>query len=413
MGFRNRKHAKIFILLALSVLAGCASKKSTPDTDGSNPFPVASKTAHAKPIWKQTLRATLSHLHSSRTGKRILISTSSDASRGKKSNLLRLVSSENNRFKVLWTKTLSQSVKSQSLSSDGKIVAVNTYDAILHVYDAGGRQLWQREHLGKPAVLTQQQKVLLFNDDDSEPETSFLSYDFSGKLLGEAKIPKLMEEKRESLDMYLSKDENFALVTFTKRGLAVFDTNGVLLWRGEAESEPISVSFDEKNSGRFYVLSGEKGSRYLTAYQRTEGSETLSYQKIWSQSLAKPFDTIKALSDSILAYGNAESGQYFSGFSTNDGVRTWEHSFSDGLNFSAHVFERASKGFFTVVADTGDKENLLHVLGISPKGEVLFETPVLSDDGIYSYSVSDQGNSVTVASGFAGQAVIQNFSIHF
>src|SRR4051812_49389858 len=226
----KQMRARLFLILgAFSLTAGCASShRSTEPVPAAGALPnepvaMAADTLSSCKAWELSLHAHISHISAAQNGTRLLISTSSE----KQYEAMIRFTDKNGR--VLWMKGFSQPVKAQAIAHDASVLAVNTYDGLLQAFNSKGKKLWQKEHLGRPVVLTKSKRVLLLNDDDSEPTTAFISYDFSGKLKAQVEMASSNGKKREPLDAFVADDESAVAVTTTDNSLLLYTPDGKLL----------------------------------------------------------------------------------------------------------------------------------------------------------------------------------------
>lgn len=403
----SRKVAELAIVMLLAGLSSsCASANKVSESPDrfsmkqlpDDPLTHGTSTHDACLRWKLPLRAHLSHISASRNGSCLLVSTSADHGR---EGRLRVI---NAAGKTLWIKDLSQPVKAQSLASDGNLAAINTYDGKLAAYDLkNGKRLWERDHLGKPVVLPHSKRVVLLNDDDSEPRTAFTTYDYGGKLLA------TVSTESEPLDMAVSEDERIVAVVTANKNLLVYDILGKPLSKAKLTGDAVAIKIGRGTAPLIYVLSSREQNRLfqaLSAYKLDANASKL--ELAWSMPLDRKYEAVREAAGTIFLYGNTHFGQALAAFNGSSGTELWHRSYSAPANYSSLVFdENEPNSLVSLAIDEGMPAGVLHLLGVNPDGNVSWDATVVASSGLYSYAYAPQAQAVIAGAGEPGDGLIE------
>jgi outer membrane protein assembly factor BamB len=380
----------------------------------NNPVPPATNHLSACRTWKLSMHSHISHVSTTPNGERVLISTSGEGKSPKTKAAKKKAKSENRvapqqakirwvtkQGKVLWTHPLEQPVKSQAVGSN--LIAVNTYDGLLKIYDFSGKKLWEKEHLGRPVFLSDKKALVLLNDDDSEPETAFFTYDFTGRAL--AKISRAVDQKGEPVDMFVANDEAAVIVTSTDNSVVIYGLEGRPLARTNTKTPPVAVAAVVSPELQYYVLT----NKALTGYN--------SKGRQWSVDLQEKYETIRLEGNQIFAYGNSRNGQSLSAFSTKDGQNLWTHSYSNPANYSSLVYSGVlgGKPVVSMAFDNAKEPGVINILGVDASGKSIWDASIEASDGIYSYAVAMDAKkdsaTVIVGAGEPSDGVVSAFVV--
>jgi len=411
-------HSKLRLLgISLTLLGlvvpACSSKKTLPGQLSTHPRlrpmpdePVikSSETLAACPRWNRNLLAHLSHLSISDNGKRILVSTSAEP--GKAEASLRFL---NEHGKLLWRKDLKQPVKSQALASDGKLIATSTYDYKLRVYTAEGRLLWEKEHLGKPAFLMKHDRVILLNDDDSEPKIGFFSYDLKGNLKAKVTI-ETQATHSEPVDMIVSTDQSAVGVLMSTNEVLVYDLDGKLIWKTQLEHEAISIGVHSAPEHDIFALIREhKHSQDADQSLLRLGKNSTRVVRSIDDRI---YDSLQLGTTAIFLYGNSIRGQTVAAHGLSDLSPLWKNSFSSAANYPSQIFA-FTQPQETMIAALEDPKSAgrMKVMGIKQQGSAAWEADIEANDGIFSYAPAATGNAVVIGAGAPGKGTIEYFSL--
>ncbi|MBI3556514.1 MAG: PQQ-binding-like beta-propeller repeat protein [Deltaproteobacteria bacterium] len=395
------------IVGAFLAAAGCASVAgSAPAQEQLPNQPVLRSEAPQQLCskWKLGLHSHLSHISAARDGHRILIATSA----GKKSEgELRFV---NGSGKILWSKNLDQPVKAQAISADGNFLAVNTYDGKLLALDGrSGKKLWEHEHLGRPVVFSRTRRVILLNDDDSEPRTAFTSYDFKGKLLA------TVTTTHEPLDMDTPEDESYVAITTTDKSVFAYEPAGKLLWHGKLPGDAVSIETTGGKDPRIYVISVQAKSKVaqaLTAFApgTSQGSELVA---LWTVALDRKYEAVRSSGGALFLYGNTHVGQALAAYHAATGAEIWRRSYAIPANYSSLVFsaEADRNSFMTAALDEGVPAGTLHVMAVDKTGAARWDAPISASSGLYSYAFAENAPALVIGAGEPGDGLVEYFDI--
>lgn len=363
------------------------------------PIPKSDQKYSACPLWDLGLHAHLSHVSASANANRILVSTSADA---KKEGRLRLL---NEKGKVLWIRDLKQPVKAQAISQNGALIAINTYDGKLSVYDISGKKLWEKDHLGRPVIFPKSNRILVFNDDDSEPKTAFATYDYSGRLIA------TITSKAEPIDIDASSDESFVAVAATNRSLYIISPEGKLLSRGTLNGDAVSIkTVDDPHPAVIALTVDSKNShkQSLTYYEAKNDGRNFAVK--WSTELDGRYETVRVTQDLVFLYGNGRTGQALAGHHLKDGSKSWTRSYPYPASYSSLVFTPSAKdSYLTVALDEASPAGVLHVMGVDENGSASWDAPVSASSGLYSYAATEE--AVVVGAGEPGDGRVQKFRL--
>lgn len=378
----------------------CSTSRVSKSRWPNEPIPLAAKAGFACKVWSRALPSHISHISLSADGTHLYVSTSAEP--GKTMAALRLYGPTG---KQRWFRKQPQPVKSQDISDDGAFIAINTYDGKLRLLDASGRALWEREHMGRPVVLSAAKRILLFNDDDSEAGMAFVSYDLKGRETGRVVIAHDDLENAEPLDMYLSTDESGVAVAMAGEGVAFYDLDGQLLAKGHLPGRTVSIASLGKPEPRLFAISTDDG-----------GDQTLTlllakpnggFEKKWSVDLARRYETLRLVGETLVLYGNTEQGQAVSGFSALTGERLWQRAYSSPATYPSLVF--GTHEYTTLLLDTNSTLGSLDLLAIDNTGSAIWRGSVAAPNGVFSYSFAPLRSIIAIGAGEPGRGIIHYY----
>ena len=388
-----------FALLALT-LTSCSSQRLSKTQWPTEPVPVAENARLACKAWSHALPSHISHLSLSADSQRLYVSTSAEP--GKTLAALRLYGANG---KMRWFRKLPQPVKAQDVSSDGALIAVNNYDGKLRVFDASGNLQWEREHMGKPIVLSKAKRVLLFNDDDSESDMAFVSYDFKGQETGRVTVAKNESKQAEPLDMYSAIDESGVAVAMADQSVAFYDIDGKLLASGKLPGRTVSIVTQGLPKPRLFAISTEEGGdQTLTSLVATPQG---NFEKKWERALERRHETIRLNGDTLVLYGNTQQGQALSGFHAATGERLWQRSYPTPATYPSLIF--GTESYSTVLFDAGTAAGELELLAVGNTGSAVWRGSVEATSGVFSYAFAPQGPAIAVGAGEPGRGAVHYY----
>lgn len=381
-------------LLLLS-LTGCSTSPSALQISKDG-VPAAPSQNKACVIWTRQLFAHISHTSITPDGRLTLVSTSAE----KRTQAgLRLFNSQG---KLLWFRPLPQPARAQAISADGAIIATSTYDGRLRAFSRNGNKLWEAEHLGRPVIFAKSKRVLLFNDDDSEPKMAFIVFDYKGRKISTVTFKNAGDE--EPLDMFVSDDESSILVTTSSNNLIVYDVTGKQLQKSKMPGSSISIAATGGAQPRIYALTSngsDRRSQRLTAFEPDSGE---SLQATWSESVGSGFEVAKLVNDQIILYGNLHGKQSISGFSIKDGDEAWKRSYPTPAAYTSLVF--ASESYATIALDEGHPAGTLRIAGINNSGNATWNAHIKASHGIFSFGLAAKRQGLVVGAGQPGNGTV-------
>lgn len=350
--------------------------------------------------WRLPLHAHLSHISSTPDGRSLIVSTSADH---KHEGRLRYVRGSSG--KVKWLINLKQPVRQQTIAASGDLLAVNTYDGKLSLYNSAGKKLWEHDHLGRPVIFPKTRHVVLLNDDDSEPKVAFTTYDFSGKRVA------VVAADHEPLDMDTPENESFVALATTDRQLSVYTPLGKLLARASLPGDSISLKV---TADRIFALTSQPSSKVkqsLTAYALNAKRNAL--EELWSRKLDRKYEAVRVSGEFVFLYGNTYLGQALAAHHAKDGGVAWKRSYSNPASYSSMVYasSNSSEPFMTAAVDEVTPAGVLHVMAINGSGEALWDAAVAASNGIYSYAFAEAAPAVAVGAGEPGDGTVIYYRI--
>lgn len=375
--------------------------------------------------WERNLAANLSNLSVSEDGSKYLVSTS--ANKGRPKGFEARVQVISNTGSLSWAQWVKQPVRGQSLSSKGDLASFSTYEDKVYLFNSKGKKVWERQHLGFPNILDQIQNVLIFNDDDSDPDVAFTNYDFSGKLVSQARI----NIGREPVDMNYNlnpKDQSVSVALALSgrdkelEKWVVYNEKSKLISKGTLSGEPASIAIYQ-NSKLFILYSDSIDP----TVQRVASISIQDGKILWEVELDRHYEVLRLVEGDaedksfLFLYGNQTRGQALLGLDLKDGTDLFKYSYNSASTYSSPVYAIKNKnnypGFSAVLVDKANAENAppvgtLTLIGIKRDGTSLFEIPVYAPDGIYSYTVNFSNNpEVLMGVGEPGNSTIVQYDL--
>ncbi len=351
--------------------------------------------------WEKNLAANLSYIQVSKDGSKYLVSSS--ANRGRPKGIEARIQLISRTGAPLWAQWMRQPIRGQSLSQKGDLVSASNYEDKVFLYNSRGGKIWEKPHLGMPLVLEASKNIVIFNDDDSDPEIAFTTYDYAGKQVAQAKVAK----GREPVDLAYFTNEadgkTYLAIALSGRNQdddkwMVMAQNQELYSKGTLKGEPVSVALYEAT--KLFILYSDPID---PSEQRLAAIALPSGKKIWDVELDRHFEVLKVVKGEkeansfLLLYGNSTRGQAISAFELENGDLIWKHSYNSASTYSSpvQVFEdnAALRSFAAILVDKTNAENAppagtLFLIGINREGKTSFEIPINAPDGIYSYSMN-------------------------
>ncbi|GEM_PF-1831969 len=367
---------KIIFLFLLFANFACSSIDANLPVDRSNPIRVDDLSFTPCAKWNFSVPGQISNLSISESGKAILLSSSGEKNANGKIRLL------DHMGKVLWSRTLKQPVKSQSISKDGRFIAISNYSDHLQFYTANGQLKWEANHFGKPVFIENDRdnkpKIVLINDDDSQPGHSHFVYDFKGKLLFDDTVERILKNadyptNLEMSDAYVDRKTGKISLFFTGGIMIVVDSLGTILhkWRLPEPISAVTVSED----GLYYALT----SNLLFAL----GSGSSDW--LWKSRLPSHGDALAVVGDKIVVHANAQNEQWVAAYEKNTGKPEWFYSNNEpALVTPPFQTQRdVAIGFFDM-----RNNGRIQFFGLNQKGKALWAKNLFAPNGIFSMAAA-------------------------
>lgn len=392
-----------FLLFIALITTACGSARPASDAaSGTEARAVPRAERRASGLWTRQIGAHISHVSATPDGRFLLVSTSGER---KPDAGLRLFNASGKR---LWFHGLPQPVRAQAMAADGSIVVTSGYDGKLRAFGKTGRQLWEHEYLGRPAVFSKSRAIVLFNDDDAEPKTAFVSYDFKGRRLGSVAFAADSDE--EPLDMFAADDESFVLVSTTSNGLGSYRVDGTRLWQVSLPGNSIAAAGTTLPRARAYVLTSDgsdKRSQLLSALDSASG------KKLWTRSIGPGFELLQIVrqgsAERVVLYGNTREGQLVAGFETDDGKPLWRYSYPNNASYSSLLLSSGS--YVTVALDEGRPAGQLRLVSIDGNGKAIRDAAVEASHGLFSFASAPKRGALFVGAGDPGHGSVSFFGV--
>ncbi len=430
MGPISQAKLFIFVLIFVAMINSCShgTKKTTGTVQFLPQYPYEPVKPVDAPlnfckVWEKNLTANLSYLSVSEDGSKYLVSTS--ANKGRPKGVEAKISVISKDGKLIWSQWSKQPIRGQSISKKGEWVAFSNYEDKTFFYNTKGSKYFERSNLGFPHIFEDLKNVLIFNDDDSEPDVAFTVYDFSGKKVTQSKVPS----GREPVDLsyYYDVDQKKSYIALALSGRNQEDDKWIIktindekISNGTFEGEPVSIALFQKE--KLFILYSDPIDPSL---QRVRSISVADGKKLWDIELDKHYEVIRLANANsenesfLLLYGNQTRGQSILGLDLTVGKALFERSYPTASIYSSPVLvAKQSKGFSAmavIIIDTASGESqtpagTLTLMGLNREGKALFTLPVLAPDGIYSYSINFENNpEVLVGLGEPGNSTIVQF----
>ena len=238
------KQFKFFTLLLLCSCATAPKSSEVPEphTESKSPRPFSK-------LWSVKLGGYIADLNAARNGSAILVATVPDRENGtsiKKPQLL-LIDSEG---KKKWTREAG-TIRTQTLSQDGNLAAVSTYDDRVIAIDDKGNEMWAIDATCRPIILSKAHKIVCYHDEDVESDVAFDVLDWSGK---KTLSYPIAENSLDILALKVSADERWVAMGFTQGEVSM----------AGAESQ-FKTKWKKKLPGEIVDLAVSPGAQPVTA----------------------------------------------------------------------------------------------------------------------------------------------------
>jgi hypothetical protein len=385
-----RRRNKYLTAIFLPLLAGCGSAQHVPPIqESASVFPASAKPVRYQKLWSKKVPGLLTDLSLARDGSTLLVATVPDK------DSLEASANRSQYFAVFYNsagKLLSQTpmpaqIKSHTLSTDGSVAVIATYDDMIRAYNRSGKQLWEAEAFCKPILLSTIQKVLCFHDDDAEPELGFEVFDWNGKKLSEFPI------QNDALVLKVSADEKYFVMALTHGKLIVFDSQFKPVARKTVSGEIVDVAISSADS--YEVLYNEKKS----AKQRLERFG--ANKKTIEIPVSERADQIETSADGqfVFGYSNGSEGQRLVRFGKS-AAESWTRSAKASAEYSSQAFVGNDAVWISFQETTDARSSRSRVLAFDWAGGLKTELQVPAAEGalLYSFALDSSAQHVAIGS---------------
>lgn len=377
------------VLSVVFSLSGCSSAPKPEERPML--FPASTAPIPAKKLWTRRIPGLLTDLNLSHDGTTILVAIvpdrdSLDASANRSQYLAVFYSTSG---KILSQTEMPAQIKSQSLSADGSLGVIATYDDMIRGYDRSGMRLWEAEAFCKPIVLSSLKRVLCFHDDDAQPDVGFELFDFKGKKVSEFPI------KYDALMLKVAPDEKSFIMALTHGKVIVFDSHFKPIAKKSVAGEVVDVAISASNGGQptFAVLYNKKksASQKLAIFGKKNTD--------WPVSDRADQIEISPTGAPVIGYANTGEGQILLRYGEK-APDFWKRTEKISSEYSSQIVV-TSDVIWTGFQDTetGNAQHS-HVLGFDFAGGLDTDIEVPSEEGafLYTYSVAPAVHKVAVGS---------------
>jgi WD40 repeat protein len=407
------------VTAAMTQTIACAGRpaksKSSDESSGAQnnesshlmSIPASKNAVASKKLWTRKSPGLLTDLNISRDGSTILVATvpdrdSVEIGANRSRNYAAIYSGEG---KLLAQIEMPAQIKSQTLSADGSLAIIATYDDTIRGYDRTGKQVWQHEGICKPYALTSVHKILCFHDDDSEPELAFEVLDWQGNKIDSYPV------KLDSLMVKVSENEKYFVVGLNHGKVILFNSEFKPVWTKSVDGELTDIAVSSSNKV------GDKAGPLVAALYNVKkpGKKHKSPQLSLEQKIAvfsskKDFTPVLIHSrldqveispsgKSVFGYGNDADGQIIDGIAVGSGEMLWKRSDPKPAEYSSQLLS-AEKWLWVGFEDMSATSRHSHVLGLDSSGELMSNILVPSEEGsyLYAYAFADKAQVIAVGS---------------
>jgi hypothetical protein len=359
---------------------GCASSSKPVEPPVTYPFYNLAPSVHSEKLWSLKVAGLLTDLNLSKDGSTVLVATvpdhdSLDPHANRSEHYASLYSKAG---KLLAQFAMPAQIKSQTLSADGQLAVIATYDDELRAYNREGKLLWETEASCKPILMNLQKKVICFHDDDAEPELGFEVLDWRGKRLSNYPI------KDDALVLKIAADEKSFIMALTHGRVVVFDSRFKPVLKKTVPGEVVDVA---ASSSAIAILYNEKKS----AMQKAAVFKLNGNAKSAVIPVSEHADQIEISPDgnAVFGYSNTNDGQVLMRLSQKHG-EAWNRKDPKSAQYSSQLM---------VASDTvwvGFQDS--HVLGFDFSGglKINIQAPAEESAFLYSFGVAPKAHEVVV-----------------
>jgi WD40 repeat protein len=397
------------VILA-ALLPSCASHPpASPRNESAQPVGFAKSSAPVTPKKRWTVKTPglLTDLNLSGDGNTVLVATipdrdSVEAGANHSRNFAAIYSADG---KTLAEIEMPAQIKSQALSEDGQLALVATYDDTIRAYDRVGKELWNREAICKPIVLSAVHQILCFHDDDddAEPELGFEIYDWDGHDVTSFPV------KQDSLMLKISENQKYFVIGLNHGKAVLFSSSTYKpLWTKSVDGEITDLAISSPDSGVPVVSALYNVKK--KASKKHKSDPLVQEQKIqtWGgqgkdspKEVSTRLDQIELSPDgsSLFGYGNDADGQIVTRLDQNTGALAWKRGDPSAAEYSSQM--QVSQDWVWVgFEDMSKATRHSHVLGFDFQGGLKSDIVVPAEEGsyLYAYAFAPRGKALAVGS---------------
>jgi hypothetical protein len=315
----------------------------------------------ARKLWSLKLSGYVSELNLSHDGTALLAATLPNPDRpgGAKDARIHYFKVDSSKKHQLWDRVMKTQVKAQSISGDGKLVAVVTHDDKMLALNARGKELWETEAACSPTILRTRREIICYHDDDGEPAFAFDVYNWEGAKITSFPI------KDDILTMKVSSDENWIILALTNGQVVVLDSHYKQVLDYKFGTEIVDVDVGAGADPQIAVL--RLGS--------PQTIELIQNRLSAPQELHPPGQVgqIGFLDDSLYAYGNGEKGQLLTRLTPV--ASAWQKSYAKNSHYTSSLLLSRDQ-LLTAFEEEPGGVRQSKILAFSPSAELQWQIEI-------------------------------------
>jgi hypothetical protein len=295
----------LILIILLNIQTSCAHSKKENTNNSISDFNLNfAKKIKPKILKKYDNQANILHIHCTQDGSKILVSTNQHKiKKHERDSLLTLYTQKG---KKLWQKWIPNFIRAQSISPLGNYLAISYYDDKTKIFDILGNTILELNFLSKPFFTSDEKKIILFFDDDSEKIETFKVYDLNTK-------KEIFSEKQASnteaifAEIFRLKSNTDLLTIYdTSNTITIFNPKNLTTTKFKPNLPTYfnNLSIKILNEKELAILAHEKNQTYIFIYNLETKNKILEFK------LNENFNYFTQLnSNDFLFYTNQTSGQ--------------------------------------------------------------------------------------------------------
>ncbi len=377
-------------------------------------LPVSEHPVKARKLWTRKSPGLLTDLNISRDGSTVLVATIPDR------DSVEIGANRSRNYAAIFSsagKTLAQiempaQIKSQTISTDGSLSVIATYDDAIRGYNRAGEKVWEHEGICKPIALSSLKKILCFHDDDSDPELAFEVLDWGGNKVGSYSV------KLDSLMIKVSQNEKYFVVGLNHGKVLLFDSTFKPVWQKSVDGELTDLAISSAETGEPTVAAlynvkktkkkHKKGVKDMPAGEMSSQQKIALFPANGKSPTLLPIHSrldeldLSADGQALFGYGNDADGQVIVRISEDKNAKDaliWKRGDPKPAEYSSQLL--ASQDWVWIgFEDMNSTSRHSHVLGFDSDGGVKTNIIVPSEEGsyLYAYSYADRAHILAVGS---------------